>query len=283
MSALETVQSSDIVARLISTAPRDATWVFDCDGTLINGDIASHTAWGMLRRGLVSSKLLPKDFRERFYRDPFDFKDFLALRLYIAEAGGDHHSSVYEWEARMHTGHALDTIVRVAEEMIEHGRQIGTLHFTRPLSELAQKVAGRAWICSGSPQSCVLAVADRLGIARERTIGTMLETVDGVFGEKMLPPGVIWEDTKRIALEQKGVVAPWFAAGDSIGDWQMIEMSIGWRWCIVWDQHRHRGEEMRQIVQERVLGTDATLPTEPGIYCFQKAGKNWILEVKAPS
>ena len=282
MSSLEPITSHEIVKQLVYEAPSDGAWIFDCDGTLINGDIASHTAWGLLRRGLVGPELLPADFTSRFHRDPFDYDAFIALRNFIADSGA-HANSVYEWEALMHAGHSFQRIVEVAEEMIEHGRQIGTIHFTRPVSELAQRMSDRAWICSGSPQSCVTAVGRRLGIPMNRTIGTMLEVKDGVFGRTILPPGIIWENVKRLALEENGIYEPWFVAGDSIGDWQMIEMSVGWRWCVVWDEHRHRGEEFREIVQTRVLGTDAILPKEPGVYVFRKNGKNWILEVKAPS
>ena len=97
----------------------------------------------------------------------------------------------------------------------------------------------------------------------------------------MLEPGIIWEELKRTVLKQNGVEKPYFVAGDTIGDWQMMEMATHWNWAVVWDHHRHRGEEMRIAVEERVLNpAGKTLPTEPGFYLFESAPKNWVIEVR---
>jgi phosphoserine phosphatase len=278
---LKRVEAKDIVDRLFREAPADALFVFDCDGTLINGDVAFHTAWGLVREGLADKKILPMGHEASHGSLDLDYDGFEKICKAIQAVGG--HNALYEWEALIQAGHSPKAIVGVAERMIDHGIKVGSLHYTKPVADIAFRSRDRAWIVSGSPQACVTAVGTRLGIPPERTLGTMLEVKDGVFQNKILPPGIIWEALKRLALEQNGIYKPWFVAGDSIGDWNMMEMSVGWRWCIVWDKHRHRGEEFRQIVQERVLGAKAVLPEEPGIYLFQDSGKNWVLEVKAPS
>jgi len=275
---LHKYSEKEILSRLDSEAPADALWIFDCDGTLVTGDVASHTAWGLIRAGIAARDQLPDDFETRFRRDPFDFEAFDLLRTFIASRGGN---SVYEWEALLQSGHTPEAIHKVAKEIIDIGLGLHTLQWTEPVSTIARRHADRAWIVSGSPQVCVQVIGEKLNIPKERTLASLLEVKDGLYPRNFLPPGIVWEGLKRLILEEKGIYRPWFVAGDSIGDWAMMEMAVGWRWCILWGEHRHRGVEMRGIVQERVLKDAALLPEEPGIYVFSDEGKNWILEVKS--
>ena len=60
----------------------------------------------------------------------------------------------------------------------------------------------------------------------------------------------------------------------------VMAMATHWCWCVVWDEHRHRGEEFRKIVQQNVLGDRAELPKAAGIYVARLPEKNWIFEVR---
>lgn len=275
--ALKLWSEKDLVERLFRESPADAAWVFDCDGTLISGDVASHTAWGLVREGLANPDQIPS-YWPGLKKKPFSYRDFIDLRNHIAEKRGS--NGVYEWEALLQAGCDPKTILRVASLTIEEGLQQGSLHLTHVLSEVAARRKDMSWIVSGSPQACVAAVGQRLGIPKKQVIGTLLETVDGIFAPRILPPGVIWEKLKRLALEQNGIYKPWLVAGDSIGDWHMMEIASQWVWCVIWDEHRHRGLEFREIVQKNVLKDTAQLPRERGLYVFEGLQKNWIFEVR---
>lgn len=274
---LEKISGEAITQRLLKESPADAPWAFDCDGTLISGDVASHTAWGLVRSGLANPDEIPS-YWPGLKKRPFTYHDFRELRGHIGEKRGA--NGVYEWEALLQAGCDAKTIFRIAQETISEGLTQGSLHLTHVLSEIARARKDSAWIVSGSPQTCVAAVGHTLGIPSNRVIGTLLDTVDGIYAPRILPPGVIWEKLKRLALEENGIYHPWLVAGDSIGDWHMMEIASHYAWCVVWDEHRHRGEEFRQIVQENVLKSAATLPKEAGIYVFKGADKKWIFEVR---
>lgn len=267
----------EITELLLKESPADAPWVFDCDGTLISGDVASHTAWGLVRAGIAHPDELPSYWADLKKR-PFTYRDFLSLREHISEKRGI--NGVYEWESLLQAGCDAKTVMHVAGEVIDEGVAQGSVHFTDVLSGIAAQRKDSAWIVSGSPQACVAAVGAKLGIPSERVIGTLLETVDGIYAPRILPPGVIWEKLKRLALEENGIYKPWLVAGDSIGDWHMMAMATHWCWCVVWDEHRHRGEEFRKIVQQNVLGDRAELPKAAGIYVARLPEKNWIFEVR---
>ena len=278
MSPLVPTTKDQIVGRIKSEAPPDAPWVFDCDGTIISGDIASHTAWGLVRFGVAHPERFPSGWKERFYTDPFGYADFLKLREHFAELHGI--QSVYEWEALMQSGNPPSMIHDISTCALAEGLKQGSLKWTNPVADLAQFGGKRTWICSGSPQGCVVAVARALGLAENQVLATLLDTVDGIYAPKILPPGIVWEELKRLVLDENGITKPWLVAGDSIGDWQMIEMATNYAWFLVWDEHRHRGTETRDLVQQRILGPSRPLPKEPGIYVLEEGSKTFIFEVK---
>jgi phosphoserine phosphatase len=277
MATFTQFTGAQIIEHLTTQAPKDAVFVFDCDGTLISGDIASHTAWGLVSQGLANPEEIPS-YWTAIQKKPFTYQDFRDLREHISDKKGA--NGVYEWEAKLQAGCDPKTVLLVAQDHLERGLSQGSLHMTDILSHLAERVAAQSWIVSGSPQACVSAVAKKLGISKDKVIGTLLETVDGIFAPRILPPGVIWEKLKRLALEENGIYQPWLVAGDSIGDWHMMQIATDYVWCVIWDEHRHRGEEFRDIVQSNVLKNIATLPKEPGIYMIHVDQKHWIFEVR---
>lgn len=278
MSPLKEIGVDEIKARIQKEAPKDGAWVFDCDGTLIKGDIASMTAWALIRFGFAHADLLPKEY-ENFKTMPFDYAAFRSLRRTIGEQRG--HNSIYEWEAFLHAGVPVAASYDMAKLATAEGFKIGSMALSGAVSDLARHNQHNSWIVSGSPDFCVWAIADQVAIAHERVLGTRLETVDGIHAPRILQPGIIWEELKRTILKDRGILAPYFVAGDSIGDWQMMEMSTSWCWALVWDHHRHRGEEMRVAVEDKILRPhQKTLPTKPGFYLFESAPQNWVIEVR---
>lgn len=277
--ALKKVEFQELKTRLHQESPKDAPWIFDCDGTLIKGDVASMTAWALIRFGLANMELLPTEYDE-FKKLPFDYTAFKRLRQIIIDKKGTH--SIYEWEAYLHAGLPPSTSFDMTKLAIEEGLKNGGFSLTRTVSQLAQERAAHAWVVSGSPHFCVWAVADRIGIPRERVLATRLETVDDISAPRVQPPGIIWEELKRTILHENKITHPFLVAGDTIGDWQMLEMATHWCWAVVWGPYRHRGEEMRDVIQQRVLDSlGLKCPQEPGIYLLEGSQKNWVIEVRS--
>ncbi len=278
-STLQKVTSQEIVARIQQESTKDKIWIFDCDGTLITGDIASHTAWWLIKSGFAHPEHLPGEWK-MFKDSPFDYETFHLFRKIIIEKRG--LNGVYEWEVLLHAGMPNSHIRQLVDQVIAEGKKQGSLVFTHPLSDLARTMKEQSWIVSGSPHTCVAAIGGDLGIPDHRVLGTLLDEVDGINAPRISAPGIVWEALKKTVLEGQGIHDPWFVAGDSIGDWYMFEMATHWCWGVVWDEHRHRGAEFREIVQSRVLNDQNILPKDPGLYLFRKDNKNWVFEVKAP-
>lgn len=276
------VNSSQVVERIQREAPKGAQFIFDCDGTLIRGDIASLTAWMLLRLGLANPDLLPPEWDE-FKGKPFDYSDFRKLRNKIIEKKGT--LSIYEWEGFLHSGLPPSTSQDAARFAVQEGLKSGSLKFTGALSDLAKNQNLQTWIVSGSPDVCVWAIGECLKIPPQRILATKLETVDGIFAPRIHPPGVIWEGLKRKILEDHGVNSPYFVAGDTIGDWEMMKISNKWIWTIIWGKHRDRGEEFHEHVRSHLLncfGKDV-MPMDPGTYLFTEPEglrRNWVIEIR---
>ena len=234
---IDPANPKDLVTFVQNQSPSKAPWVFDCDGTLIKGDIASLTAWALIKLSLMEPAKLPREWAS-YKPDLFDYSEFRKLRNHIILERGE--SGVYDWEALLHSGLPPKTSFDVAKFAIAEASKVGSLAYLEPTSTLAKWRGEQAWICSGSPQVCVSAVAENLSIPKERVIGTLLEEVDGIQMNRLKAPGVIWEELKREALLERGIDKPWLVAGDTMGDWQMFEMATGVCWCVVWGEYRHQ-------------------------------------------
>ena len=136
MSPLTRVKVDEIKARIQKGAPKNAPWVFDCDGTLIKGDIASITAWALIRFGFAHPELLPKEYDD-FKNTPFDYSAFRTMRTAIISKKGT--NSIYEWEAFLHAGCPVATSYDVAKMASEEGFKIGAMGLTGAVSELAKQ------------------------------------------------------------------------------------------------------------------------------------------------
>ncbi len=268
--------NEEIVESLRKWDPGNQPWVFDCDGTIINGDIASMTAWSLLRSGLAHPDRLPEDWNE--YKDtPLDYETFNQLRQKVIDRRGV--SGMFEWEILLHSGLPPATVSQSCELIFAEALQEKLAYFAQPTASIATMVQGRAWMVSGSPKICVGVIASKLGIPPERIISTDVETVDGIYVPKVKAPGTIWEDLKRTELERLGI-KPWIVFGDSIGDWAMMQLAST-RWCVIWDEFRHRGMQFREILEDNVFGK-GTLPKEAGIYVENVENVRYIIEVKRP-
>src|SRR5438105_1918330 len=141
MQLIEPIKAQALVDRLKLEAPAGVPWVFDCDGTLIRGDIASLSAWGLIRAGIAHPEQLPPEW-EDFKKLPFDYSAFRRLRNIIIEKKGV--SAVYEWEALLHTGLPPKTSFEIALIVIEESVKTGSLALLKPICDLAAHFKDRA-------------------------------------------------------------------------------------------------------------------------------------------
>ncbi len=277
MSIFTKTTPEALVKKIRAKSPADAPWVFDCDGTLIKGDVASFSAWALIRLGLVRPELLPKKW-QKITSHIFTYVQFQELRLeIIAEFG---MAKLFDWECTLHAGLPPINSLEVARFALKESEKTGLFALNHPLSDLAAVHSPYSWIVSGSPKHCVTAVGEMLGIDKNKIIGTRLKTVDGIQSNAIDEPGIIWEGLKRNALEAAGVDAPFLVAGDTIGDWAMMEMSTHFVWCVLWGSLRYRGDEFRKVIEDRVFDNKESPPTEAGFYSCETKGKSWIFEIK---
>lgn len=279
MPKIEQVDPSKLLQDIRSTWDGATPLVFDCDGTLIRGDIASLSAWALIRLGLAHAEILPPEWDQQFRHLPFDYSAFRVMRnLIIAKKG---ISAIYEWETYLHAGLPPTASLDVAKFATQEGLKQGSLALLSPVSDLAKEFKDHSWICSGSPDVCVWAIADLLEISRDRVVATRLETVDGIQAPRILAPGVVWEGLKLSSLQERGVTRAHLVAGDTIGDWAMMDLSSAWRWCVAWGDNRHRGQEFRDHIQNHVLGTGGpSLPAQPGHYLYRDAHDvRWVFQI----
>lgn len=253
--------------------------VFDCDGTLINGDVSETTGFMLMKSGLVDQELVPQEFRSHAVYTRMTLKEFHRARQLIESQIGT--ELTLEWEVFIQSGLPQELVIEKAHAAINHALDSKTLEFSGHLPELLKKNAKNSWIVSGSSYPTVVAIGERLGVDRNRVLATRMELIDGVYQRKFQDPGFVWEHNKVVMLERNGVYSPYFVAGDSVGDWHMMLKSKKWVWCVFWGASNRRSQELHEKVEKHL---QISLPTEPGFYVYSHNGQSWVFELRsAPS
>lgn len=202
--------------------------------------------------------------------------DYEKVRAEVERTLGIGH--VLEWELFIQAGLPHDLVCDYTKKAIALAFKNGWVEMGTLVPKVLTEFKDQAWVVSGSSRPTVQAFVERFGVARERVIATELEVLDGIYQPRFAEPGFIWQEGKSNALKQLDV-HPYFVAGDSVGDWQMIEMASNWAWCVMWNESRFGAKRFRSLLEENLpFGKD--IPKKEGIYIFRGA-KNWIFEVKA--
>ncbi len=278
MKAFERVENEEnLMKQIQEESQKDDIWIFDCDGTLINSDISVFTGWSIIRNGLCNPDTIPEPWihSKKYINMPFD--EFEAMRDHIIERHGVMAS--YEWEIKLQSGLSPKMVIDISLGILEECLKDGKIRYTRHVAKMAKSMAAQAWVVSGSSHPTVSAITSKLNIPPERVLATCLETVDGIYQNNFREPGVVWEEKKQTVLEQNGIHKPYFVAGDTIGDWWMMKMSQRWKWCVLWDDYRHRGLEWRSFLQSNVF-KDIVMPQDPGFYQIDFEERKWVVEIK---
>lgn len=267
---------SELLQMIKRSTTEKHSLVFDCDGTLIDGDVSSLTGWQLMKSGLVDMELLPARFRSPTFYLGMNLLDYEQVLKEVESL----HGSAYtlEWELMIQSGIPHQLVLDYAHLAIDHGIQNALLNFTSVLPDFLKELRSQSWIVSGSSFPTVLALAEKLGVEEERVLATRLELVDGIYQKSFSPPGFVWEQNKMKALKSAGVEAPFFVAGDSAGDWHMMEAATDWVWCMIWNKRQTGSRNYRKFLSEK-LPFGQAIPQERGFYVTEWQRKHWVFEV----
>jgi HAD superfamily phosphoserine phosphatase-like hydrolase len=174
---------------------------FDCDRTLIHGDI-SETALADL--ATATGRPLVAEYEARCRKDKL--AAYVEL-VHLLMAGRT------EAEARA-----------LADRTLRRHHALRPREAFRELVWALHRRGWEVWVISASPETLVQAVAERFGIHPHRVIG-MRSAVDdhGRFQPELIPPAT-WREGKVAALRDLPAV-PALAVGDSEGDLPMMRAS----------------------------------------------------------
>lgn len=270
-----------LLARIESGAGAQAGHLaFDCDGTLVTGHVCSHANWVLLRREREASF---HDYLALLRNEVGSFEEYSPEDWRRMGQTGRAANRTYFWEVGRHRGLTAAEVREATRQAMVLGLREGSFGIVEPLATLARRHASRSWIVSGSPVPCVEAIADWLGIDRARVIASRLAETDGAFEHRFAHPGLVWEGLKADLLEEAAPGPAWLAAGDSVGDWELLRRATGWAWCLVRGSHDPRGEsfsDWHRLLEAEVLGGARSLPGEPGLWLLERDGKYWVLDLR---
>jgi phosphoserine phosphatase len=278
---VEQEKALDRLDEIASRYSRGMKWVFDWDGTLMRGDVGNQTAWALLRSGLVDPERIPSEWSVKTLRD-MNHADFQKMRHSLAQKIG--FQEIFEMETTLMAGIPQDVAQKLVSATLDMAIKMGDLRRLEPMGELLRKNAHQALVVSGSPKICVATVAKHYGVREENVYGTELNLVDGIYQGEYGPFGVVWAEQKKVVLEMEGYNEVFFVAGDSTGDWDMMQLASGVVWCVLWPRKENPWATLREQLEMYLDEVFLPLPTKAGIYWTEnlpgRAGpRYWIVEI----
>ncbi len=176
---------------------------FDADGTLWNTDMGEAFFDYQIQHKLVP---LPGD--------PWGHYNYVK----------DHvsHTDAYVWLAQILKGVPLTQVRKWAEESVA-SRPLNVFAETKIIFEKLRELKVEIYIVTASITWAVEPAARRLGLLDKDVIGIETEVVNGVVTDK--PKGVVTyrEGKARALLAKTGDVRPYFCAGNTEGDYWLLE------------------------------------------------------------
>lgn len=227
MQLLSRQEAFDLI---LKDAPQDAKFLFDCDGTLIRGDINSACFKSLLPLGLIDDHMMPEEWQNKSFFALGD-GDFEELQKLLFKKYG--LRGAFEWEIKAFQGLPRATVREMSKKVLTNPHNPHHIETHTDAWHLAEIVKERAWIVSGSEHSCIEGVADLIGIDRSRVVATQLQEVDGIMRPAFEEPGINWEENKVKSLALRNIHSAYLCAGDSTGDWQLLHLATNWRWCVI--------------------------------------------------
>lgn len=261
---LLTQLDSFLAAQVPRTSDTPPVAVFDCDGTIIQGDIGEAMFYFQLEHFLLrvspatlwpdfpkrdeltnlyeSILALPRGKRTRDRRFP-SFAEMMIDWYFDQLAEGDTEKACSDI-VRLWAGFSLHETRRVAEGVLAEElaspittRTIGRktlpkgIRYIQESVEILQYLRGRGfdvWMISGSNQWSVEAVSQQLNVPADHVLSIDLQEMNGEYIPKVKHPAPVLAG-KVLALQQRTATRPLVVVSDSTYDIPLFNYSAGLR------------------------------------------------------
>jgi HAD superfamily hydrolase (TIGR01490 family) len=187
---------------------------FDVDNTLMRGASIYHFARGLAARGMFG----PKDLARLTWGQ-------VAFRM-RGQENTDHIDAAREAALAFVTGHRVDDIVRLGEEIYDDTMADRIWEGTRELTQRHLQAGQRVWLVTATPVELANILARRLGLTG--ALGTVSESANGVYTGRLVG-GLLHGAAKAAAVEalarREGLdLARSSAYSDSVNDLPMLQI-----------------------------------------------------------
>ena len=211
--------NAKLKAFLESTVPMNTrkVAVFDCDGTL----------FGQCPHYLADEALY--DYAKRMYAGKNDKKSKEKMKIVDQLLHGDNVGVEYvQNRIKFLSGMTTEEIQRLGDDMFHQKYQNKFYPQMKALLANLKNYDFELWIVSASPELLYQRFCEQqLGFMPDRILGVRsLVTVDGVTTDKMVFP-VPQDEGKAEVINTFIKARPLFAAGNSRGDMEMMNTSVG--------------------------------------------------------
>lgn len=178
---------------------------FDADGTLWDTDLGESFFQYQIQHKVLSG--LPQD-PWRHYRD---WKE-----------SGDPRPA-YLWLAQINAGHKLTEVQGWAEKAVQSKEPLPIFEEQKKLIELLLKSNVQVWIVTASVKWAVEPGALRLGLTHKNVIGIETQVENGLVTDIQAGSITYREGKPATLLEKTKGVRPFLCAGNSLGDFALLE------------------------------------------------------------
>jgi len=197
--------AGELRSRVLGLKPKAA--VFDCDGTLWDGDAGLGFMNWSLEQGIVSRSTSDWiDTRHRAYR-----------------SGGVSEVQICGEMVQIYAGLRDDELRDAAARYFEEFIKPQIFPEIKELVEALRGAGTEIWAVSSTNKWIVLEGVRPFGIAPERVVAAEVAVVDGVITSELVD--VPTDEGKAVALKRIGLNRPDAVFGNSIHDLAMLEMA----------------------------------------------------------
>jgi len=191
--------------RVLAIAPEVA--VFDCDGTLWNGDAGYGFMVWSIERGLVSRST----------------SDWIDNRFRAYQAGAVSELDICGEMTQMYVGLRELELRQAAALYVEEFIRPSVFEEMDALIEKLHQANVDIWAVSSTNKWVITEAVRRFGISEERILAAEVRVQDGMITSALID--VPTDEGKAISLKRVGLSSPDVVFGNSIHDQAMLEMA----------------------------------------------------------
>jgi phosphoserine phosphatase len=179
---------------------------FDADGTLWDMDMGEHFFQYQIEKKLIPD--FPKD-PWKYYRD---FHDKDAAQAFL-------------WLAQINNGFSLEQVREWAAESVQALPHLPIFPWMESIIDHLHRRNVDVYVVTASVKWAVEPAAKKLGISYDKVIGITTKVKDGIVTDEQDGP-ITWREGKVTGLlEKTGRKAPFFCAGNTLGDLALLDCS----------------------------------------------------------